>query len=165
MLGFISREMFDAEKEWRIRAEARADELVGRVADLKAMLDGFQPFHKHEMQKQREIYEKQIQELQARIQEYESAPPTPVKLEDMTAEEIMRIPATSKREMFVRRMRAADARIREDNRTAEEARARRMAHLTPEERRANMTDFDDTLGVFLEREVLQVEDAVNNDHH
>jgi hypothetical protein len=164
MLGYVKQSELDAvnallvtEREARITAEARASIYASTIEDLQERLR--QAIASNFQQGERHAY------AQAMLLKHiipiapvnPNAPDTPLK--PQTAAEILAEPASTKREMFLREIRANQARLREMDAAARSDYEKRQALLTPEERRATMPDFDPMLGVFEQPEATEAGDA------
>jgi hypothetical protein len=152
-LGYVRRELYDG---LRARAEERAREWCERinfVEEVNRQLNIANGALVEAMKQQRESSERLVKDLLAHLKPLPPAtlsnPNSPI-FQDMTAEEIMAIPASSKREMGIRTARAAQARVKEAERK-DNAQMQRIRELqTPEEQAATTVEFDPMLGMFEE---------------
>lgn len=163
MLGYVKEELLNAEREKvetereaRIKAEALAVQLSKRIADLQLSIAHYRQMYQDSVTSRRfemESHERQMKELLehvAPLASPSSVNPNIPPLKASTAEEIMREPASTRREMILRAQRAAAARQREVEEKEGAAHQRRQELLTDDEKRATMPDFDYTLGVYKE---------------
>lgn len=154
MFGYVTQKEFDEERERRIKAEERAESWRQLAESVGVQRD--QSFTA--MKEMRQTHADQVKMLLAHLVPLAPEPPaSPLldpnnsKLQEMTAEEIMAIPAYSKREMHIRAQRAAAAKMRELERAQDDDMKQRHALLTPEEKRATMPDFDPVMGIYVDK--------------
>lgn len=157
MFGYVSQKEFDAQCSARDRAEAHAEswrqfaEEMARSRDLAfTLLKDERQAHAQQMREARAAHADQVSQLLTHL----APPPAPAagpgpegELRRPTAAEIEAEPASTKREMFVRSVRANQARIREEAENQDKAFKERDAVLNDEERAAMRPDFDSTLGI------------------
>lgn len=148
MLGYVKQDVYDREVAAREKAEADVAELRTQLATAQAtnarLLD--------ELSAQRQSNERQFKELLDHVAPIAKEPapfPNDQNLfKRMTADEIMALPASSRREMQFRAHQARLARAREEQENDKAAREARDAMFSPAEQAEIRGEWDPTLGVF-----------------
>lgn len=164
MFGYVPQSQLDEEHRLRIEAqtvsirESRlAMERLDTIQEYRELHqlavsanDQLRIDHQAAMQNLLELHARQMSELLQHIAPL--APSNPFidtdPLSPITAEEIMQTPVSGKRAMEIRDLAAAAARQREMSEADRKAQKRRWELIqTDEEKRANLMDFDSTLGI------------------
>lgn len=154
-LGYVKQELFDQERDGRIRAEVSAQHWKERCESMGEANHRLE----QDLKDRHHQYANLVTELLNGLRPKEAArPETPdgAVFEEMTYAQIMAQPAVGKREMEMRDRRAQAALERMRSNKQDEQERRRQELLTDEEKRATMPDFDSTLGVFIEEDQANV---------
>lgn len=145
MLGYVSKDVYDDEVKRRVAAEATATVLREQ---LQVAQD-----HARDLLTQ---YTQQAKDLLDHIAPLAKSSPLAQGeevLKNMSAEEIMALPASTRREMILRNHQARLARARESQEQDKAARESREAMFSDAERSEINGDFDPMMGVFQPKEV------------
>lgn len=163
MFGYVKQELYEAERAARKAAETEQRRMEEEIRFLSATCKGHET-RILDLCDERDALRLTIREFPdaqlkatalllqhiAPLQTERSSPePDQEPRKPLTYEQIMSEPASTKREMFLRELRANAAREAQYSEVEREALRIRLAHLTPEEREANRADgvFDATLGI------------------
>jgi hypothetical protein len=158
---FVTRAEFDEERRLRLEAEKARDVAIqaaqkeaGIALERLATIEHYRKTAEAaqaQLQLERESSERQLQAVLTHTvpikKEHEFSPDDPA-LAEMTPEEIMLQPVSTRQGMFLRKAAADAAALRKMS--ADERRAhdkRREMIQTPEEIAANRVDFDPMLGI------------------
>lgn len=169
MLGFVKQEMLDSEREARLKAEGESRFLSANCKMLETRINELLDERDHAVAALRAEQESHIKEVGLLLDHFKPPAPEQPSSPDTadrpaaTYDEIMAEPASTKREMYAREMRANRAREAQRTKAESDAIATRRANLTAEELEANRPDgvYDDMLGVNLPEPAEDSETHVN----
>lgn len=145
---------YEAEHELRLDAEKVAASAQARCEGVREIADGWRSAYddlKRQIEIEREMHRDQLTAAFEHLAPLPKEPhfdPDDLKLKDLTPEEILARPVSTRQGMILRKRAAQDARERamtDSQKAAKEERATLIR--TEEEKRANSIDYDPVLGV------------------